>query len=418
MPSIRNLIVISAVALVGLTAGRSWSCAQELAEDAVWDVDPGGLDVDPCAYCVPSPLWMRAEYLHTWVQDSQPLPALVSRSPSGTAREAAGVLGAPGTDVLYGDQAFGGEANGVRGTFGLRLGHYFDRLADWEFEATLMWLGSTERPEGFSVDSVDEPVLARPFLDTSSGLQNAALIGYPGVVDGILSVDASSEVNSASLLMRRIVHWDDCLRLDLLAGYRYFNYSERLDMDQALFVYEGSPVEQPTEVYGNDRLGIDNRFDGCELGLVARYQRDAWQCELLGKLALGQVRQTRSAAGFTIIDPGDSGQPVVEYAHGLLAAPDRSGRFSRGDVAVLPELNLTVRRYITPEFLLSFGYTLIFLNDAIRLGDHVDPRIDAGDLDPRIPLARAPGAIDAAASAPENRATGLCIQGFHLGLEW
>lgn len=49
--------------------------------------------------CLPSHGWVHAEYL-LWWQSGMNLPLLVTTSPAGTARAAAGVL--PGATVLYG----------------------------------------------------------------------------------------------------------------------------------------------------------------------------------------------------------------------------------------------------------------------------------------------------------------------------
>src|SRR5262249_12281711 len=44
--------------------------------------------------------WFRGEYLLWWIKES-PVPALVTTSPPGTPRSLAGVLGAPGTSILF-----------------------------------------------------------------------------------------------------------------------------------------------------------------------------------------------------------------------------------------------------------------------------------------------------------------------------
>jgi hypothetical protein len=81
-------------------------------------------------------------------------------------------------------------------------------------------------------------------------------------------------------------------------------------------------------------------------------------------------------------------------------------------------LNLTVRRQITPDITLTLGYTLVYLNDAIRLGGQIDTSLDSRELLGVVPLARAPGVSDIAAPASAERDNGLWIQGFHIGAEW
>ncbi len=369
-----------------------------------------------CSYCAPPPLWIRAEYLHAWINNSS-LPALISTSSSGGDQADAGVLGEPGTSVLFGDEPVGGEGRGVRATFGLRLGHYFDSLADWQVETTVIWLGSTEHPDEFSSASGGDPILAQPFFDTSNGAQNSGLVAFPGLVAGSLSTEVSNEVNSAAILVRRILHWDDRLRLDLLAGYRYFNYSEQLDMEQAFATPGNVPSGEQTYVAIADRFRANNRFDGLEVGAVGQYYHNAWEFEALGKLAFGQVRQTWTTDGATIID--DPGQDdLVAWNQGFLATSARIGVERADGFAVLPELNLSVRRHITPDFIFTFGYTLIYLNDAIRLGGQLNTSLDSRELADEAPLARASGVDDVAAPSEPDRDNGLWIQGIHIGLEW
>ena len=60
-------------------------------------------------------LWVRADYLVWWMKGGD-TPPLVTTSPAGTAQTAAGVIGQPGTRVLFGE----GELNNAARS-GLRL---------------------------------------------------------------------------------------------------------------------------------------------------------------------------------------------------------------------------------------------------------------------------------------------------------
>src|SRR5262249_61710566 len=75
------------------------------------------------AACDSPPGWVSVDFLLGWVR-GDPLPILVTTSPAGTARAAAGVLQQPGTTILYG----GGPGNGDTRTR-LRFGAGY-RLCD------------------------------------------------------------------------------------------------------------------------------------------------------------------------------------------------------------------------------------------------------------------------------------------------
>src|SRR5437879_4999432 len=60
--------------------------------------------------------WVSADYLFGWVRSSK-LPPLVTTSPAGTPQASAGVVGQPGTTVLFGNSDVVGDMRP-----GIRLG--------------------------------------------------------------------------------------------------------------------------------------------------------------------------------------------------------------------------------------------------------------------------------------------------------
>jgi hypothetical protein len=216
-----------------------------------------------------SPLWMRAEYLYSCLGDRS-LPALVTTSPNGTLRAEAGVLGEPDTALLAGGSS---ELStpGVRGFFGIRLGHWFDHLGHSELETSLMWLGedtgSTHGP------STGDPILARPFFDTSSGNQNSSLVAFPGVVDGSVSTEVSSEIHSLGVLVRRNLSCSQHWRIDGVAGYRYFKLREKLAVEENLTVAPVDAANLPTFIGRSEYLSTRNYFHGGEVDPGKRRNR-------------------------------------------------------------------------------------------------------------------------------------------------
>ncbi len=126
-----------------------------------WDLYAGSI------YANTSPVWVQAEGLVWWLKGNR-LPALVTTSPNGTPRAQAGVLGAPGTNVLFGDERVDGEAHGgFRTAMGVRLGHWFDCLMDSELEFDYFWLGDGQSSGDFYAGSLGDPILARPFYNAA-----------------------------------------------------------------------------------------------------------------------------------------------------------------------------------------------------------------------------------------------------------
>jgi hypothetical protein len=87
-------------------------------------------------------------------------------------------------------------------------------------------------------------------------------------------------------------------------------------------------------------------------------------------------------------------------------------------VGVLPELRISLRRRLTPDFLLSVGYTLTYLDHAIRVADLIHPELSASQLERvRSPLEAAESETEAT-SLKQPAQSGLWVQGVQIGLEW
>ena len=107
------LASVEAGHLMGKDEGVSMRCigaAVTVAMIAVGLMPAGAADLPVKAiYKAPPPplsggFWIGAEYL-LWSAKGDKLPPLVTTSPAGTPAPLAGVLGAPGTSVLFGDES-------------------------------------------------------------------------------------------------------------------------------------------------------------------------------------------------------------------------------------------------------------------------------------------------------------------------
>ena len=98
--AILHRLVVSGLATVVIIVGAArFGLAQELAEVSGSEL---------------APAWrVRGEYL-LWWSNGNPLPPLVTTSPAGTPRPSAGVLGQPGTEIVYGAQTIDTEFNPAR----------------------------------------------------------------------------------------------------------------------------------------------------------------------------------------------------------------------------------------------------------------------------------------------------------------
>src|SRR5229473_881549 len=120
----------------------------------------------PLAPADPGQFWVGMDYL-AWSVKGDRLPPLVTTSPAGTPLAQAGVLGPPGTTVLFGDSSVNG---GWRSGGQLRAGYWFDPKHKTGIEAN--FFGLERASSGFNANSAGTPILARPFLDATTNLQN------------------------------------------------------------------------------------------------------------------------------------------------------------------------------------------------------------------------------------------------------
>lgn len=232
---------------------------------------PDRWHVAPCGQ--PERIWGQVSALAWWTREMT-LPPLVTTSPVGTPQAQAGVLGASGTEVLFG----GGDLFAD-----LRYGTQF-RVGGWlgprrwvglEFDYTGLQDESTQ----FLAVSVGDQILARPFLNIGPNTltYDSALVAYPNLLAGTVLVDADSRFQSAGFhLVTNMICTFGCqlgarrelgscqsgFRLDLLGGYRYMNLDESVTIRDYLV----TTVTPRTGLLGFDQFATGNDFTGASWG--------------------------------------------------------------------------------------------------------------------------------------------------------
>lgn len=334
--------------------------------------------------------WIRAEYLY-WRTSGMNLPPLVTTSPTGTARADAGVLGEPGTTILFG----GGTVNGDWRSGGrIRLGVWLDPRYVWGLEAEYFQL--QDESTSFAATSPGSPILARPFFDVLNAQDSAELVAYPDTLSGTVLADATTGFHSAGLRgLYRICGHDACqggpcghggccqpqpagcaYRVDFLLGYRYLRLDDNLTITEDL---ESLDPANPGSFVVNDAFDTENRFNGLELGTQWTMQRARWSLEVLTKMAIGVNLQKVNIAGSTAITEDGA---TVTSTGGLLAQRSNIGSYSQDEFSVVPELGLNLGYNLTPRLRAIVGYSLIYFPNVVRAGDQVDLDVNTNFLPP------------------------------------
>src|SRR5262249_12725300 len=145
-----------------------------------------------------------------------------------------GILGMPGTTVLFGGSGVDmEERSGGRFT----LGYWLDPCQTWALEGSFFFLG--ERAGRFGATSDQFPLLARPFFNVNTGTEFSQVVTDPTRAVGGLSILLPSELWGAEANLRRNICRGCNGRFDLLAGFRYLDLHEGVNIQEMGMVLPG-----------------------------------------------------------------------------------------------------------------------------------------------------------------------------------
>jgi hypothetical protein len=350
--------------------------------------------------------WAEMEYL-AWSVKGDRLPPLVTTSPTGTPLAQAGILGAPGTTVLFGDSSVN---DGWRSGGRLRAGYWFDPQHQSGIEASIF--GLEQASTGFSTTSSGTPVLARPFLEANTGLQNSTLIAFPGLVSGAVSASEISRLYGAGALYRRDIGsyampWG-AERFSVLIGYRFLHASDRLDIATTSTAVAGANIPAGTVFAPTDSFHARSNFHGFDLGVAGAFSRGPWMLEWWAKVALGanfneaQINGTTSitAGGITTTSPG-----------GLLALSSNIGNYTQTRFAAVPDFAVKAGYEFAPAWRVVAGYELLYWTGVQRAGGLIDTTVNPNLIPP---------AVGGGPQRPQAQfdTSSLLAHGFSVGIKY
>jgi hypothetical protein len=356
----------------------------------------------------PGRWWARAELLTWWIKGGATPPLVTTSSPAQ-----AGILG-PGTSVLFGGSTLDAESF-LGGRFA--LGAWLNDCQTFGLEGEFFFLG--QRSVNFIAGNQGgpgSPVVARPFFNALTGMEDAQLVAFPGVLAGSVRVtNPTSLLGAGANGVCNLCCRECCCtgyRVDALAGFRYLRLADDLHIDENLTELAGGPVPG-TGFVVSDQFDTRSEFYGGQLGLRGEYHRGRAFVNLTGLLGLGLSHETLKTRGSTTITlPGAA--PLVQPG-GLLALPTNSGNFSQDEFAVVPELRVNVGYQLTPHARAYAGYTFLYWSEVLRPGDQIDRVINPS----QVPSTLGAGALTGPARpAVLLKSTDFWAQGINLGLEF
>lgn len=322
-----------------------------------------------CSECQPGcdcgpRFWATTDVLIGWIR-SERLPPFVTTSPAGTPTTAAGVLGNPATSFLVGGGTVNGDARlGTR----LTVGYVLDPERGVGIEAGGFMTESNAAL--FSNSTAANAIIARPFTDATTGLQNSVLVSFPGTSAGnVVTRVRSGNLYETHVDFTETYYQHNGFRLDALLGYRFFRYDENLQINQNLFPTSANFVAG-TQIANEDTFATRNSFNGIDLGLHTFFSRGALSVDVLTKVAVGRLeRQVKIGGSDVLTVPGSA--PVISLG-GVLAQTSNIGSNRTHQYTLLPELGLNVGYKLMDHLTLRLGYDFLVLGQVARANESVD----------------------------------------------
>lgn len=387
------------------------SCSTCGGACSFFDPPSNACGVDPRIYrsLILGRLWVEVEYL-AWASSPTHLPPLVTTSDPTASLAEAGVLGMDNTSILFGNADYHGD---LRSGGRLTGGFWFTPEHRFGVEGSFFEVDSGDVE--FLALGNDVPILGRPFINALTGLPDAVLASYPGLLlNGRIEIKSDVDLLGAEALLRRVIGSGDNFRLDGVGGYRYQRLYDRLSVAESFDFPRVSGASETISLDRFDDFTSENEFHGGEVGLIGRWWGCRWALQALGKVALGGTRTTTTIDGgteLTVTDDDPYIDPVrTPYAGGVLVQPSNLGRYAQSELAVASELGVRLEYALNKQCRAVLGYTFIYWSSVARVADSIDSVVDPSQIPP---------ATNAAASRPgfAFRDTDFWTQGLNAGVQ-
>jgi len=364
--------------------------------------------------------YLSLDALGWWVKHDT-VPALVTTSPIGTPQDAAGVLGQPGTSVLFGNQNVnGGVRPGGRVMGGIWLDDQQTFALEGHYYALATAATNYSASSVFSNGATGDPILARPFFNNSPlvNAQDALLVAYPNYDFGgglVLPINGSVEINESSNIQSAgaggrwsWAQYTSPGRMFLVGGYRFFQLSESLSIvSRSSFLTPPFATRPNVTVF--DYFGTTNTFNGGDIGLGGEYRfRNRFWFGGETRLAMGNMKQTLNING--VVAAQDAGF-VASLPNGLLAQPSNMGSFTNNYFALIPSVDLKLGYQVAPPFRVTIGYNFTYVTTVLRPGAQVDTTVNTTQIAGQ-PL------VGPASPVPLFNRSGIWLQGVTAGMEF
>jgi hypothetical protein len=373
-----------------------------------------------------SSVWGSVDYLLWWFRDAPlPYPLVTSGTP---ASPNPGTLGLGGFPILTGNSVDQGAISGARLTLGGWLG------SDGQFGIEASGFILPEQSKGYRAfsNSNGSPVITFRYLDppdpmTGIAAEDAFQASLPpgngagaGPFSGGVVVISRTQLWGAELNGVTSLADGGGLRLQGLLGFRYADLKEAMDLQfqsnailDGVVPFQGDTFPAPSSVSTLDTFRTRNQFYGGQFGIRAESCFGKLVVGFTGKLALGDTHEIVDVLGTSTLVPNVGPARTVPF--GQFAGPSNSGRHTREDFTVLPEVEIKAGYQVTDSLRVTVGWDYLYWSRVVRPGSQFDFIVD--DRTNAVNPGFVAGTTGTQFPAPLFRRTDFWAQGLTFGVE-
>jgi len=298
------------------------------------------------------------DYVLWWLRRAA-VPVVLTTGPAGST----GVLGQPGTQIVYGDERLP-TRHGDR-FFGGRVAVEWQGDG-WALEGRAFFL---ERDSTyFTIKPVDS-LLALSFLDANTNQETSEVVaGFDpqrgplrGGFVGYSRIELFGEEANGVLRLDEGEDW----KVDLLVGARFLQMRDRYHHTAT-----SRSLPDLATIWGVvDNYRIHNAYYGGQIGLRGDYRLGRFHLDGRLTAGLGANSQLVRTFGNRVFH---NPQIRLQTTTGLFVQPSNRGRFRRTDLDSVGELACNIGYDVTTCMRLVFGYTFLYWADPIRAASQLD----------------------------------------------
>ncbi len=309
------------------------------------------------------------DYVLWWLREGRVPVLLTTSSPASR-----GFLGQPDTRVLYGDDRLmtrhDDQFNGIRFALG-----WVNADGNFGVEARAFFL---ERDSTYfkAVSANGSELLAIPYFNAVTGMPDSRIIAGPDPTRGLLSgafvgysrIEWFGEELNAVLPMTAGDGW----RLDLLAGFRFFQMRDRFHETAT----SRSIPDGGAQLWGlEDNIRTGNAYYGGQVGFTGEVTFGRFFVQARGTIGLGgDDERVRTFGGKLYQTP----TLRITTPTGLFVQQSNTGSLSRGNFDGAGEADINVGYQLTSWARLVMGYTFLYWADPLRAGDQIETVVNHG----------------------------------------